>query len=67
MSLSDKIIDPPKELTCLCGKCDLSKIRTVHVKLAVKELKERIEKLKRPSYELMLEKIIDEIFGDLAK
>ena len=45
MSLSNDIIKPPKELTCICGKCDLSYVRTTKLKQALKELNDYIEEM----------------------
>ena len=42
MTLSDKIITAPKELRCICGKCDLNHLLVSDVKQFIKELKEGI-------------------------
>ena len=41
-NLSDKIQELPKGLTCACGKCELSKIRTQDVRKFIKLFKDSI-------------------------
>jgi len=43
MSLSDWIMEIPKGLTCACGECDLSNIRTKNVKEFIKKANKIID------------------------
>ena len=66
-NLSDKIMEIPKGLTCACGKCDLSNIKTKYVKEFIKVIKEDFELFKlqqfgisvgmSPKFNIFLEQI----------
>lgn len=68
MSLSDKIITAPKELRCICGKCDLDHILKKDVKEFIhnlkKDLKDNVSLLNMREEENMLD-IINKLAGDV--
>jgi len=64
MSLSNDIIKPPKELTCICGKCDLSYVRTTKLKQALKELIKELDRLEFPYLKIFKETKLKKIFGE---
>ena len=66
-NLSDKICKKPEGLTCACGKCELTNIRTRDVKEFIQRLKEEVGNpvlLTKSMRNLKFNEIIDEIAGE---